>query len=292
MTALPRPSAPAPTLRNLPAPAKINLFLHVVGQRPDGYHLLQSAFALLHWHDLIHLHLRPDGVVQHRRPVPGLPPDDLCVRAARALQQATGCRLGADIELEKTLPTQAGLGGGSSNAATCLMGLNHLWQLGLKGSELQAIGAGLGADVPFFLCGQAAWVEGIGERLTPLVVPEQPVVVVKPRGGLATGDVFGHPDLERATPSATMRDFVASVSKGLTAFGRNDLQGIAQQLCPEVGHVLHWLRRQGLSGRMSGSGSAVFASLPAGCVLGDPPADWLVHVTRVVTSHPLAGWID
>jgi hypothetical protein len=130
MTALPRPSAPVPTLRNLPAPAKINLFLHVVGQRPDGYHLLQSAFALLHWHDLIHLHLRQDGAVQHRRAVPGLPPDDLCVRAARALQQATGCRLGADIELEKTLPTQAGLGGGSSNAATCLMGLNHLWQLG------------------------------------------------------------------------------------------------------------------------------------------------------------------
>jgi 4-diphosphocytidyl-2-C-methyl-D-erythritol kinase len=292
LTPLSPPPRHATTLADLPAPAKINLFLHVLGQRDDGYHLLQSVFGLIDWHDRLTLSLRNDGVVAHTQPTPGLPANDLCVRAAHALQQATGCRLGAHITLHKAVPMQAGLGGGSSNAATCLLGLNRLWQLGLTRAELQTLAVSLGADVPFFLFGQSAWVEGVGERLQPISLPAQTLVVVKPPTGVATAAVFAHPELERATPSATMRDFAAGVIQGLTAFGRNDLQGIAQRLCPDIAHALQWLHDQGLKGRLSGSGSAVFAPLPLGHALRKPPATWLVRTTRLVDMHPLAEWVD
>lgn len=273
-------------LHDVPAPAKLNLFLHVVGRRDDGYHLLQSVFMLLDWHDTLHFECRPDAALSREDIGEPVPDDDLVLRAARALQAATGCRLGAHITLDKRLPSQAGMGGGSSDAASCLLALNRLWRTGLGAAELAVIGLALGADVPFFLHGHNAWVEGIGERITPVRVPAARFLVVKPPAGLETAAIFRAPDLHRDSAAAIISGFAANPLQ----FGRNDLQPVAQRLCPEVGRALEWLASQGLAGRMTGSGSAVFAPLPPGHPVPPPPPGWLVRECSNMEVHPLAGW--
>ncbi len=284
-------------LYDLPAPAKVNLFLHIVGRRADGYHLLQSVFMLIDWCDRLHIERSHDGTIARVDLQAGaLPEDDLCVRAARALQQATGCTQGARITLDKRLPTQAGLGGGSSDAATTLLALNRLWGLKLRRAELARIGLGLGADVPFFIGGRNAWVEGIGEQITPITLPAGRLVVVKPQGGASTPQIFASPSLKRDSETATMRGFAANSLldlKACMAFGRNDLQPVAQTLCPEVSDCIDWLASQGLSARMSGSGTAVFAPLAPGTTsLNAPPAGWQVQVCSNMDVHPLADWCE
>ncbi len=277
------------TLYDVPAPAKLNLFLHVTGRRADGYHLLQSVFMLVDWHDTLHFELRPDGGLTREDLAGPLPEDDLCLRAARALRQATGCTQGAHIAIDKRLPAQAGMGGGSSDAASCLLALNRLWGLGLGGRALEAIGLSLGADVPFFLRGRNAWVEGIGEQLTPITLPPARFLVVKPDQGLDTAKIFSSPHLQRATNPAILAGFAADPY----GFGRNDLQPVAQGLCPGVTQALEWLQAQGLSARMTGSGSAVFARLPEGQTPSNPPAQcqaWNVRVCSNLEVHPLLGW--
>ncbi|MFD0669255.1 4-(cytidine 5'-diphospho)-2-C-methyl-D-erythritol kinase [Ramlibacter sp. MAHUQ-53] len=274
------------TLYDVPAPAKLNLFLHVTGRRADGYHLLQSVFMLVDWHDTLHFERREGGALSREDLGPALPDDDLCLRAARALQQATGCSQGAHIAIDKRLPAQAGMGGGSSDAATCLLALNRLWGLGLRGRELEAIGLKLGADVPFFLRGRNAWVEGIGEQITPIELPPARFLVVKPDQGLDTSKIFLHPQLNRSTKPAILAGFAADPYD----FGHNDLQPVAQGLCPGVTQALEWLRSQGLEARMTGSGSAVFARLPEGQTPSNPPAAWQVRVCANLDVHPLLGW--
>ena len=281
----------ANALRALAAPAKLNLFLHVTGRRADGYHLLQSAFVLLDWCDHIDLLQRDDGVVERHDTQPGLtlPTDDLCVKAARALQQATGCTLGATIVLHKHLPAEAGLGGGSSDAATCLLGLNRLWRLGLSRQALADIGLGLGADVPFFVHGRSAWVEGVGERITPLPLQETDVVVLKPPVGASTRDIFTAPDLCRSTPTIDPSAWLACptvTAAELMHHTHNDLQPVAERLCPPVGAAIDWLTQQGLPARMSGSGSAVFALPPERCALETAPAGWTLKKCRILRTHP------
>lgn len=273
-------------LYDVAAPAKLNLFLHVTGRRPDGYHLLQSVFMLLDWHDSLHFERRPGGHLSREDLGAPLPADDLSLRAARALQQATGCTEGAHIRIDKRLPAQAGLGGGSSDAASCLLALNRLWRLGLALPALERIGLALGADVPFFLRGRNAWVEGVGERITPLALPPARFVVVKPRQGLATQDIFRHPALKRDSDSATIAGFAANPY----GFGHNDLEPVARQICPEVDEVLQWLGSQGLRGRMTGSGSAVYALLPPGIRPAQAPAHWKVQECGNMEVHPLVGW--
>jgi 4-diphosphocytidyl-2-C-methyl-D-erythritol kinase len=279
-------------LRGLAAPAKLNLFLHVTGRRADGYHLLQSVFVLLDWCDHIDVRLREDGQIERHDTQAGLalPTDDLCVQAARALQQATGCRLGASIVLHKHLPAEAGLGGGSSDAATCLLALNHLWGLHLSRTALADIGLSLGADVPFFVHGHSAWVEGIGERISPLPVQETGVVVLKPPVGASTRDIFTAPDLCRHTAAVDPRAWpVASeVSPAALMQGtHNDLQPVATRLCPSIGEAIVWLERQGLTARMSGSGSAVFALAPDRCEIETAPVGWTLKKCRILRKHPV-----
>jgi len=273
-------------LYDVAAPAKLNLFLHVTGRRADGYHLLQSVFMLLDWHDTLHFERRAGGKLSREDLGPALPEDDLTLRAARALQQATGCDEGAHIQVLKRLPAEAGLGGGSSDAASCLLALNRLWQLGLGLPALEKIGLALGADVPFFLRGHNAWVEGIGERITPVELPPARFVVVKPPRGLATKDIFQHPALKRDADSATISGFAANPF----GFGHNDLEPVARQICPDVEAAVQWLGSQGLRGRMTGSGSAVFALMPPGKTLAQAPADWVVQECGNMEVHPLVGW--
>lgn len=273
-------------LHDVPAPAKLNLFLHVTGRRADGYHLLQSVFTLLDWHDTLHFERRPGGRLSREDLGAALPADDLVLRAARALQQAAGSGEGAHIQVRKVLPSEAGLGGGSSDAASCLLALNRLWNLKLPLAALEKIGLALGADVPFFLRGRNAWVEGIGERITPVDVPSARFVVAKPPRGVATRDLFAHPALKRDSDSATISGFAANPF----GFGHNDLEPVARQVCPEVGEALQWLGSQGLQGRMTGSGSAVFALLPPGKSLARAPAGWVVKECGNMEVHPLVGW--
>lgn len=271
---------------DVPAPAKLNLFLHVTGRRADGYHLIQSAFMLIDWCDLLHFERRDDGRISRIDLGPALPADDLVVRAARALQIEAGCRLGAQITLDKRIPVQAGLGGGSSDAATCLLALNRLWGLELPLSRLEAIGLGLGADVPFFLRGRNAWVEGIGEKLTPLDLPAGRFVVVKPSAGLETARVFADPGLRRDTSLAIISGFAADPF----GFGHNDLQPVAERLCPEISTAIEWLARQGMKARMSGSGSAVFAPALEPAQEPEIPQGWQVRRCSNLAAHPLLGW--
>ena len=276
------------SLHNVPAPAKLNLFLHVTGRREDGYHLLQSVFMLIDWWDVLHFDLLEDGQLRREDLSLTLPDDDLCLRAARALQAASGTHLGALIRIDKRLPAQAGMGGGSSDAATCLLALNRLWQLHWPLSRLLPIGLALGADVPFFLRGRNAWVQGIGEDITPISLPPTRFAVLKPARGLDTADIFKSAGLKRDTSPATISDFVAQPF----AFGRNDLQAVAQGLCPEVTQALDWLEHQGLQARMTGSGSAVFAPVVAGAVLPKPPPGWQLQMCSNLEIHPLAGWVS
>lgn len=283
-------------LYDLQAPAKLNSFLHIVGRRAeDGYHLLQSAFVLIDWCDTLHLELRSDGQISREdQGGTDLPADDLCVRAARALKAASGTALGVHIHLQKRIPAQAGLGGGSSDAATCLLGLMRLWHTPLPRQELMTLALQLGADVPFFMLGRHAWVEGVGERLQALDLPPARFLVLKPPVGLSTPRIFASPQLERNTKTATISGFAALGPDQLYEFGRNDLQPVAQSMCPEIGQGLRWLAERGLSGRMTGSGSALFARLPEGVEAdigpGLPADGWTVRVCSTLQEHPLVDW--
>ncbi len=251
------------SIYDVPAPAKLNLFLHVTGRRADGYHLLQSALTLVDWCDTLHFERRTDGAISREDLRAPLPEDDLTVRAARALQAATGTRLGVHIGVDKTIPSEAGMGGGSSDAASCLLALNRLWDLRLPLPRLMQIGLSLGADLPFFLGGHNAWVEGIGETLTPLTIDSGDFLVVKPPDGLPTQSIFSDPGLKRNTEMAIIAGFAANPRE----FGRNDMQAVALHHCPGVSQALDWLAALGLDGRMTGSGSAVFAWAPANMAL-------------------------
>ena len=284
------------SLYDTPAPAKLNLFLHITGRRDDGYHLLQSVFMLIDWCDTLHFDIRHDGQVSREDLSWALPADDLIVRAAKALQLATHCPLGAHIGIDKSVPAQAGMGGGSSDAASTLLALNRLWNLQLPVSALMQIGLALGADVPFFLSGHHAWVEGIGEKITPIALPATRLAVVKPRAGLDTRLIFSDRDLKRDSETATITGFAANASGNCINYGRNDLQSVAQKLCPDVTQALDWLESNGLSGRMTGSGSAVFAQVPQNAdqeFLGSlraAPDGFQVKLCRSLDVHPLLGW--
>jgi 4-diphosphocytidyl-2-C-methyl-D-erythritol kinase len=302
---------PLRRLLDVPAPAKLNLFLHITGRRDDGYHLLQSVFMLVDWWDLMHFERRSDGEIDREDIGPGvssaeLPAEDLSVRAAKALRQATGCTQGVRIGLEKRLPAEAGMGGGSSDAATTLLALNRLWGLGLTRRDLAAIGLQLGADVPFFVGGRNAWVEGVGEQITPLDLSPARFVVVKPPGGASTQRIFSSPELKRDTKTATIQGFAANDARNemggrfqvsgtlevreILAFGHNDLQPVAQAICPEVGHCIQWLESQGLQARMTGSGTAVFAHLAQATNLTPAPGGWMVRECANMDAHPLLDW--
>jgi len=286
--------APLKALYDVPAPAKLNLFLHITGRRADAYHLLQSVFMLIDWCDTLHFELRSDGVISRTDLGTAinqeLPAEDLSVRAARALQAATGTSLGVHISLEKRIPSQAGMGGGSSDAASCLLALQRLWGLRLPPAKLMALALSLGADVPFFLCGSHAWVEGIGELITPITLPVARFLVIKPAAGLSTQAIFSSPELKRDTKTATMSGFAANDNGRVYGFGRNDLQPVAEKLCPPMVQSLNWLAAQGLQGRMTGSGSAVFAQLPNEMTVSDAPGDWQIRQCGNLEAHPLAGW--
>ena len=284
-------------LYDVPAPAKLNLFLHVTGRRADGYHLLQSAFMLIDWCDTLHFERHTDGRIARTDLGEPLPAIDLSVRAAQALQVATGCTAGVQISVHKRIPAQAGMGGGSSDAATTLLALNRLWDLHLPRATLERIGLTLGADVPFFLRGHNAWVEGIGEQITPLApavqLPRARFVIVKPAAGLETREIFSSPSLERNPDAATIMGFAAAPY----SYGRNDLQPVAQALCPEIHQAIAWLQSLGLQARMTGSGSAVFAQLAHTPEPVDIFEDadklhpnWQIKVCENLMLHPLAGW--
>lgn len=277
-------------LYDVPAPAKLNLFLHITGRRPDGYHLLQSVFMLIDWCDTLHFDLRDDGAITREDLTDALPADDLIMRAARTLQKATACPQGVHISVTKRIPAQAGMGGGSSDAASTLIALNRLWRLGLSLQQLRAIGLALGADIPFFLCGRNAWVEGIGEIIRPLELehqlPPARFAVVKPEAGLDTKSIFSHPSLKRDSCCATISGFAAAHYQ----FGSNDLQPVAETLCPEIKQAIAWLESKGLQSRMTGSGSAVFAQISHAVDLHDAPAAWHVKVCENLKVHPLKDW--
>ncbi|RZL86681.1 MAG: 4-(cytidine 5'-diphospho)-2-C-methyl-D-erythritol kinase [Variovorax sp.] len=282
---------------DLPAPAKLNLFLHITGRRDDGYHLLQSVFMLVDWCDTLHVERRSDGAITREDLTTELPADDLVVRAAKALQAFARTPQGAHIGIAKEVPAQAGMGGGSSDAATCLLALNRLWDLNVPLSTLAQIGLGLGADVPFFLRGRNAWAEGIGELITPVALPPGCFAVVKPPQGLDTRHIFAAPDLQRATPAAIISGFAAHSESGVEKsvdsifnFGHNDLQPVAERLCPAVTEAIEWLGRQGLQGRMTGSGSSVFAVMPHEAQLAATPPGWQVRKCSNLADHPLVGW--
>lgn len=274
-------------LFDVAAPAKLNLFLHVTGRREDGYHLLQSALVLIDWHDTLHFERREDSrLARHDLGAP-LPNDDLCLRAARLLQDESGTRLGADISIDKQVPWGAGLGGGSSDAATTLLALNRLWGLGWPLQRLLPLGLRLGADVPFFLTGQNAWVEGIGERITPLHFEPQLFAVVKPAASLETRAVFQSPGRVGTSDPVIVAGFIEA------GFGRNDLQPAAQALCAEVAQVGQWLQKHFGNSRMTGSGSAVFARVDAESqTLPALEAGWVGKICRSLSQHPLRGWAD
>jgi 4-diphosphocytidyl-2-C-methyl-D-erythritol kinase len=244
-----------PPPRSWPAPAKLNLFLHIVGRRPDGYHELQTCFQFIDLCDEITLQVRADGQIRRRVEIAGVAEDaDLCIRAARALKAASGSPLGADIGVLKRIPLGGGLGGGSSDAATCLVGLNYLWNLHWTVDDLAALGLNLGADVPVFVRGRAAWAEGVGELLTPLYPPLAPAeanyLILKPNVSVPTAEVFQSPELTRNSAPITIHGFLASG-------GRNDCLGVVRHRFPEVARALDWLSRFGPA-RLTGTGACVF----------------------------------
>jgi 4-diphosphocytidyl-2-C-methyl-D-erythritol kinase len=301
------------SLLDVPAPAKLNLFLHVVGRRSDGYHLLESVFVLIDWADTLHFERREDGVLRRHDLGEPLPPDDLCLRAARALQAASGSTAGADISIFKQVPSGAGMGGGSSDAATVLLALNRLWGLHWPRQRLLHLAATLGADVPFFVFGRNALVQGIGEQLSAVDVPPHLYAVVKPTASLPTADIFSSPLLKRDSASAILKGSLvsealawlagpakAAVSGGAAAppaFGRNDLQPPAQARCDEVAQAARLLESAFGNSRMTGSGSAVFARVDTGAPPGATwpealPSGWVGRLCQGLPQHPLRGWVD
>ncbi len=308
-------------LTDIPAPAKLNLFLHIVGRRADGYHLLESVFVLIDWCDTLHLELRRDGQLQRHDLGEVLPPDDLCLRAARALQTASGTSLGADISIDKRVPSGAGMGGGSSDAASVLLALNRLWGLHWPRARLLPLAERLGADVPFFVHGRPAFVQGIGEQLATIDLPPQRYAVVKPAASIATASIFGSPLLRRDTPSVILLGSLedTAVNTGAAAghdaarfsedrlqaivegFGHNDLQPPAEAACSDVAQAARWLESRFGNSRMTGSGSAVFSRVgPDDPIPATWPQDgatalpggWVGRLCRSLSSHPLVDWAD
>jgi 4-diphosphocytidyl-2-C-methyl-D-erythritol kinase len=267
-----------------PAPAKLNLFLHVVGRRADGYHLLQTVFRFIDYGDHLRFSPRSDSQITLSRPLPRVPPEsDLAVRAARLLQEETGCRKGVQIDVEKRLPMGGGLGGGSSDAATALLALNHLWQTGVSRRRLQEIGLSLGADVPVFIFGKNAFAEGVGEALRPVDTPPAWYVVLEPPVQAPTALIFKDPQLKRDTspiPASAWRP----------GFGGNDLQAVAIRQFPEIARHLDYLARFG-DARMTGSGACVFAGFAteeaAREALAKRPGDMRGWAARGLDAHPL-----
>lgn len=281
-------------LKHCLAPAKLNLFLHVVGQRADSYHLLQSVFQLLDAGDQLDFSIREDGEIRPLYDLPGVDAQsDLVLRAARLLQSASGCRLGADIDLEKRLPMGGGLGGGSSDAATTLIALNHLWQTGLKPAQLMQLGLQLGADVPFFISGGNAFVEGIGEVITPVETPAAWYVVVEPGVQVPTPTIFRAPQLTRNTELVTIADF----SRAPHNFGKNDLQNVVVDIFAPVAQALSALGEFG-EARMSGSGSCVFCAFKTESAADlaqhslQAQGRWKSWKARGINRHPMADYLQ
>jgi len=272
--------------RRWPAPAKLNLFLHVVGRRADGYHLLQTVFRLIDLVDWIEFSPREDSAIRLAEPLPGVAEDiDLTVRAARLLQEASAVRTGVTIRVAKRIPIGGGLGGGSSDAATTLIALNERWDAGLSRAELSALAVRLGADVPFFLLGRNAFAEGIGERLTPLDLGPAWYVVITPQVAVSTREIFSSTALTRDTKPLTITAFFAGL-------GRNDLEPVVCGRFPQVARALEWLKGFG-DARMSGSGASVFAAFrtesEARAVVARIPGEWRGIAVRGLDRHPLAS---
>ncbi|NGX15764.1 4-(cytidine 5'-diphospho)-2-C-methyl-D-erythritol kinase [Wenzhouxiangella sp. XN24] len=269
-----------------PAPAKLNLFLQVTGRRPDGYHDLQTVFQLLDFGDDIFLETTSDGVISRPEGLAAVAPeDDLAVRAARRLQAACGTRQGAEIRIRKRIPAGGGLGGGSSDAATVLVGLNHLWGLGWPVERLAALGLELGADVPVFIHGRSAWAEGVGERLIPVTLPPACFAVICPDCFVSTAAVFADPELTRDSAETTIHGFLSSG-------GRNDCEPVVRRRYPAVAAALDWLgARSGARARLTGTGGCVFAQFAALAdareALADLPREWTGFVARGLDESPL-----
>lgn len=275
-------------LQTYPAPAKLNLFLHIVGRRQDGYHLLQSVFRFLDYADSLSFRARDDGVIKRDYTLAGVPEeDDLCVQAAKLLQRMADTRLGVEITLEKKLPLGGGLGGGSSDAATTLIALNRLWKLGFTREKLQHLGLQLGADVPIFVFGQNAFVEGVGEVLQPISLPPAWYVVLAPKVNISTAEIFADPELTRNTNRIKITAFS-------TAQGHNDLEPVVCRKYPQVAQHLAWLKLFG-EARMTGSGACVFAEYAtekeAREVLAQLPGQMSGFVARGLDRHPLSDHV-
>lgn len=272
-----------------PAPAKLNLFLHVTGRRADGYHTLQTAFQLLDLCDTVGIALRADGRIERTAGPEGVAPeDDLAVRAARALQAASGTRHGATLRIRKCIPMGGGLGGGSSDAATVLLALDRLWGTGLSRDELATLGLKLGADVPLFVHGASAWAEGIGERLTPLELPSAWFVIVHPGVVVPTREIFQAPELARDSLSITPAEW-------LRGAGRNDCEPVVRARFPAVGEALDWLRRFGPA-QLTGTGACVFARcatrMDAERLAARVPDEWRSLVARGLARSPLEAELE
>jgi len=291
------------SLHHCPAPAKLNLFLHVTGRRADGYHLLQSVFQLIDRADTLHFDLRTDERIVRVNEVPGvLEEQDLIVRALRLLQAEYARRHGRlppgiDVRVEKILPMGGGLGGGSSDAATALMAANHLWQAGLSQQELMDLGLPLGADIPFFLFGETAFAEGIGEALQAVGGPDCWYVVVEPGVSVPTPAIFSAPDLTRDTEPVIITDFSSSYAESGSrmGFGKNDLQDVAERLFPPVAEAVTWLSSYG-DARMTGSGACVFCAFSserdADAVVAQVPDKWKAWKTHSLESHPMKSLLQ
>jgi 4-diphosphocytidyl-2-C-methyl-D-erythritol kinase len=293
----------ARSLHDCPAPAKLNLFLHVNGRRADGYHLLQTVFQLLDHGDTLHFDLRDDGLIRRTTEVAGVPPEqDLIVRALRLLQAEYARRHGRpapglDVAIDKRLPMGGGLGGGSSDAATALIAANHLWQAGLDREELMALGLPLGADIPFFLFGENAFAEGVGERMQAVATPACWYLVIEPGVAVPTAAIFSSEDLTRDTKPVRITDFSRHlvIENGRRGFGKNDLQPIATQLFPPVAEAVEWLANFG-DARMTGSGACVFCAFPdeaaAGAVLAEVPPKWRAWKAASLQRHPMRALLQ
>ena len=287
-----------PDSLSLRSPAKLNLFLHIVGRRADGYHLLQSVFQLIDWCDTIHLKSIAENEVRCINPIPGLPPEqDLVVRAANLLKEFCKIESGVEINLHKEIPMGAGMGGGSSDAATTLIGLNALWNLNLSKETLCTLGLQLGADVPFFIFGQNAFVEGIGEKIQEISLQTPDFLVIFPNQGISTASIFQDPELTRDHAQITIDGFLASP----LLYQSNDCQAVAMRICPEVKQALDWITQAvpGSQPRMSGSGSSVFAVLDPKTdtaklenLLQNLPEGWVGRVVRGLNKNPAYNLIS